>query len=393
MKEICRKESCTGCGSCINACRRDAIKFVLDDYGVLLPTIDSNRCIDCGLCQKVCPSNKSVVYNYPEHVYAAWVDNQVFLSECATGGIGTLLSEYVIRKSGVVYGTCYSKEFSPIMQRADSKDVINLFKGSKYAHSNVGLQFRNIKMDLEDGKDVLVISTPCQIAGLLLFLHKHYQNLTTIDLLCHGVASASYLGEELNSLKEKCGDFDNVRFRGNDGMNYKLSLWKGGRCIYKKSCETQYYFWGFVSGYLLRPNCFDCRYAKPERVSDITIGDFIGLGSEIPFVGNPNNRSFVSCNTEKGARLYQEIVANNKEVVSQERDYSERLRFKPSLLQPANKPKKYDEFRNCIKEKGYLQATRLWFKDDIRKNTINRNKNALISFIRSIFHKIKIHLQ
>ena len=165
---------------------------------------------------------------------------------------------------------------------------------------------------------MLFIGTPCQIAGLKSFLRKEYQNLITVDLICHGVCPTRYFTEEVDYLsnKFKLKDISDARFRGNDGNNFRLTLWNKARRklfprdnyrekLLRLSESQQFYIWGFLLGVTLRENCYACKYARPERISDITIGDFIGLGKEVPFDYPKANVSSVTINTEKGNAFYE----------------------------------------------------------------------------------------
>lgn len=371
MQSICKYEECTGCYACENVCPKSCITLENDQHGEIHPVIDASKCIDCCACQKACPNNSVLDYYIPIKCFATWVNDADFLKECATGGLGTLLSEHMISSGGIVFGTAYSETFESRFVCVNEIAGLAKLKGSKYAHSKVSDSFRKVKKHLNESLNVLFVGTPCQVAGLKCYLKKEYTNLITVDLICHGVAPSGYLIEELQELRNTVGNFTNVRFRGNDGNNYKFTLWDKDRCIYKKDCNKQYYFWGFVKGTILRENCFNCKYARPDRVSDITIGDYIGLGAKYSFEGNRNNKSFVSCNTQKGLEYFMSAVKEtNRSVEVFERDYSERLIYKPSLLEPAHKPSDYKKFRYLIAAHGYIYASRNMFASEIRANKI-----------------------
>ena len=205
-KDICIYNKCTGCFACANACPKSCISLVEDEYGEIHPKVDTDACIDCKLCQKTCPNNREIAFRYPSHCYAAWITNKEKRKICATGGIGTELSEFVIKHGGIIFGSRYDEKLNPIITWTDSITELERFKGSRYLQSKVGEEtYKQVKEFLRTGKQVLYIGTPCQIAGLYGFLKKSYDNLITVDLICHGVSPSIYLKEEVEYLTEKYG--------------------------------------------------------------------------------------------------------------------------------------------------------------------------------------------
>lgn len=370
MKNICSSDKCTGCFACINACCHNSITMQEDKYGELHPVINEETCINCGACSKACPNNNDMLLNRPITCYASWITDKKKRCICASGGIGTILSEYVIKKrNGVVFGSRYDKHLNPIMSFTDNVEELEKFKGSRYVQSIVGENtLKDVLAFLKSGREVIFIGTPCQIAGLKSFLKKDYSNLITIDLICHGCTPSRYFKEELEELCLSKGltDISDVRFRGNDGYNYYYSLWKDKKCVYSKKGFSSYYLVGFLSGVTLRDNCFNCSYARPERVSDITIGDFIGLGKNVPFKYPKGNISSVLINTKKGKDFYGSVSSTMPDLMNVERQLEERLDYKPSLIEPAKRPLLNPTFRKLYLEKGYVNASREVFDNTVR---------------------------
>lgn len=384
--EICPHNECTGCYACVSACKHDCIKMEEDELGAIHPSVDENKCVNCGACRKVCPNNVSFDFKYPSACYASWITDKEKRRICASGGIGTTMSEYVIRNGGVVFGSRYNESLVPIMTFTERLEGLKHFKGSRYVQSLVGNDtYKQVKNFLLDDRQVLFIGTPCQIAGLKSFLRKEYQNLITVDLICHGVCPTRYFTEEVDYLsnKFKLKDISDARFRGNDGNNFRLTLWNKARRklfprdnyrekLLRLSESQQFYIWGFLLGVTLRENCYACKYARPERISDITIGDFIGLGKEVPFEYPKGNVSSVTINTEKGNAFYKSVSESNDMLINVERNYGERLEYKPSLVEPFHRHPLNVKFKSNYPVYGFALSVRKVLHKEMSRRKMGR---------------------
>ena len=307
MKQICPPEKCAGCWACYNICPKQCIQMKEGKLLHLYPTINQEKCINCGLCQKVCPSNHPLPSTQPLHTYAAWAKDEQEYKTSTSGGIGACLSKYIIQHNGIVYGCACLPNAEIKHIRIENESDLPLLKGSKYVQSSINYIYRSVKIDLNNGKTVLFTGTPCQVAGLKLFLRKEYENLYTVDLICHGVPSLKYLQSYLKS-KLSIAKSDKITFRDNNNMTLKVS--------YNNKLVYTYDFWSnrykdeyynaFMDGFSYRQSCHSCPYAAPTRVSDITIGDFWGFKDNID-KPHPNGLSCILCNTEKGYYLLDKI--------------------------------------------------------------------------------------
>lgn len=379
--DICPKDKCTGCYACVNACSHGCISMQEDELGCVHPVVDETNCVNCGLCKTSCPNNAEQKFSYPMKCYASWIGDKEKRKICASGGIGTCMSEYVIKHGGVVFGSRYDAKLTPIMTCAENIEDLEHFKGSRYVQSLVGNDtYKKVRTFLRNSRLVLFIGTPCQIAGLKTFLRKDNGNLITVDLICHGVCPTKYFKEEVSYLTEKykLKDVADIRFRGNDGNNFRLTLWnKDRRKLFPRDNyrekllrldeAQQYYIKGFLLGVSMRENCYSCNYSRPERVSDITIGDFIGLGKTVPFDYSTTNVSSVTVNSQKGADFYKKVSEETEMLINIERDYKERLQYKPSLMQPFERHPLNAEFVRLCKQHGYLFAIHEVLHDTLRK--------------------------
>lgn len=392
MREICKKENCSGCAACYNICKHNAIKMQEDDYGFLHPLIDSNLCVDCGLCEKICPSNSMPQLFYPQSCYAAVLNNEEQLLQSASGGAATAFMSEIIDNGGVVYGCTGEDIYNVRHIRIDSIQDITRLRGSKYVQSAINDSYRKILSDLKNGKKVLFIGTPCQIAGLKSFVRIEYENLITIDLVCHGVPSQKMLSENINYyIKNSHKSGIKLEFRkkyisqnqNNAKLTYKIKYgWflknnDSNLVISKKSYEDSYMF-GFLNCLTFRDSCYSCRYATSARISDITIADFWGLGDDVP-IEQGKGVSACMINTSKGNVFFQ---SSSKRMNIYRRDIVEAIIGNGQLQCPSRKHKNHTLFRKLYLTNGLKESVnKSLSKELIKIKVITPIKEALKKMI------------
>ena len=170
MISITYKENCSGCNGCFNACPQNCISMITDKEGFSYPEVDKYKCIECGLCEKVCPIiNKKEVINKPK-VYGCLNKNEEIRKKSSSGGVFYLLAKLVICDGGVVFGAAFNSDFNVYHGYTEKEKDIAKFMGSKYVQSEIGITFKKAKEFLLKGRKVLFSGTPCQIAGLKNYL-------------------------------------------------------------------------------------------------------------------------------------------------------------------------------------------------------------------------------
>ena len=335
--DICDYNHCTGCGACRQKCPKHCITMVPDELDSLYPKINENECISCGTCKRVCPNNRKINLNLPRSAYAAWSNDLTNRLKSASGGIATEIYNYCIKEGFYSVGVTWDRErgayFIPIYNEDDIKRVRN----SKYVFSDTDLIFQNIKTILSNNIPVVFIGLPCQVSGLYSFLGKSYEKLITIDLICHGVAPASYLEQHISAIEKKKKLYTKfLSFRDPDFQTSKYTFTlrnEDGRLFYKNKVRSyDNYQLGFHRSLIYRRNCYNCLYARHERVSDLTIGDFSGLGKLTPVNYDKNNVNCVLINTEKG-ELFLKRLGNK--ITLCERPIEEALKFEHQLQRPS----------------------------------------------------------
>ncbi len=346
--KLCEQSKCTGCQACRVICPKQAITMTETKEGKTVPSVDEEVCVNCGLCERTCPVFADPEFKLPIKTYAAWTLNEEDKKACASGGIATGLYRYVLDKGGVIYGCDYSENLKPVIRRSETEDDLDKFRSSKYVQSSTENSYSDVRNDLQQGKTVLYVGSPCQIDGLMHFLEKKYDNLYLVDIICHGMPPYKYLQEYVTKVS---GDknITKVGFRGEN--DFYLTLYEGDNVVYKKSRWEDCYFSAFYDGMLFRDNCYKCRYARRERVSDLTIGDFWGLDKKSLTEAYDGRISVILANTTKG----ESLIADLKMIHSEERTLDEAVRGNEQLNHPMPVPEERRQFIKNI-DKGVYRA-------------------------------------
>lgn len=355
-------DQCTGCGACYNKCPKNAIKMEYDDEGFIFPKVTAD-CVNCGLCESVCPAIHPVQLHQTPPSYAVWADDETRL-QSSSGGMFSLLANYVLEQNGVVCGAVYTDDFQFVHHAwADSKGNLAPLRGSKYVQSETRLTYREAKEHLDQGKLVLYTGCPCQIAGLYKFLGRDYDNLYTADLVCHGSNSVKAYQ---SFIKEFSGDQEIAKV---DFRDKKYYTWSTPTVIYLKNGEVKKAAWnegvwykGFLEGVINRQNCYNCPYAKDERVADVTLADCWQVHRHNPAYDDRKGTSLVLVNSQQGRRLFELIRPQMKlcEPVPLEftKSFNGQLR-NPTPMHPSRK-----FFFSHLDKLGYHKA--LWYGRGMR---------------------------
>lgn len=367
MIDIKEKKDCCGCSACIQKCPKQCISFKEDYEGFLYPLVDKETCIDCGLCEKVCPVIHQGEEQTPLKVYAAKNNNEEIRRQSSSGGIFTLLAEKVIQEDGVAFGAIFNENWQVIHTYKQTLDDLAVFRGSKYVQSQLNDTFKQVKSFLQSGRYVLFSGTPCQISGLTRFLGKEYDKLLKIEVVCHGVPSPKIWREYLQTLKLNNIGFISHKDKSTGWRNYSFSVKDtDGKLIYtEKACENKYLM-AFVRNLTLRPSCFSCPSKAGKSKADITLADYWGIEKLIPQMDDNKGTSFICCNTSKGKELVEGV--NIKLIKA---DYQKSVPYNSCIVNSTKEPIERQQFWNNYQKNGihalFLQKKR---KQNILKRII-----------------------
>lgn len=385
MIQIKDKADCCGCTACASICPKDAITMEPDTLGFKYPKVDLDKCIDCGLCEKVCAFNdnydKSLNLKEPE-IYAARHKDIHEIETSRSGAAFIAISDYILENGGIVYGVGYKDHFRVAHKRATTKEERNEFKGSKYVQSDLAGIFKQVKEDLKQGNTVLFSGTPCQTAGLNSYIGKKLrENLVLVDIVCHGVPSPYIWRDYLSYIEKKYkNEVVKVDFRDKSRIGWsghiESFIFNNGRKV-----ESRIYTDLFYKHIMLRPSCSKCHFTNYIRPSDFTIADYWGW-EKISKDFNDDNKgcSLLFINTIKGQILLNKI-SSNLFLLKSDKEKS----VQPNLEKPSVLDKRNTDFIIDFQRRGFKYVAKKYGNMGWRY-LINTNINKAKRKIKQIIN-------
>lgn len=360
MKNISEvKSKCVGCRSCEQICPSKAIVMAENNEGFLYPVIN-NKCIECSACVVHCPALAAEDrIKKPRAAYALQNIGYPQAVQSASGGVAFLTAQYIVDNGGVVYGAAYDANLNVKHIRITDTSDISKIQSSKYVQSDTGDTYVQVRNDLKNNKVVLYTGTPCQIAGLYKFLKINYENLYTIDIICHGVPSPKFLKKYIEYQTRKLDDeIKSINFRSKKrgwGTQYLLEISTAHKS-YITPLALDKYGSHFVCADCFRESCYQCRYAKEERIGDITVGDFWGVLKLYPKFYSELGVSTVIVNSAKGEQLFNKIKINTDNIEITLSDTKEK---QGNLIGPTQRPISRDQFYKDIDKDGFVNKIKI----------------------------------
>lgn len=379
MIDIIDKRNCCGCEACINACPKGCISPIIDEEGFLYPKVDLSKCIDCHICEQVCPelTPYNSINNFKS--YAAWNTNNSIRMSSSSGGIFSAIAEEIIRDGGIVYGARFNETLELSHRFCDNIDELSKLRGSKYLQSRIGDTFKHVRDNLIKNRVVLFSGTGCQIAGLKHYLKKDYPNLYTIEVICHGVPSPKvwkdYVRHIIGNKIQGKNPIISFRNKRQGWKRFSMNIeWQSKNKAKRYICEFQQdvYMKCFLKNLTLRPSCYNCPVKESKSGADLLLGDFWGIENCYPQYDDDKGCSAVIVLSEKGS-----ILLNLSNLEKRVVDYENILIGNPILRTSVSEP---------------AQRARFWCEYN-RSNSIRGRYIVLSSFAlgykRTIWHEYK----
>lgn len=350
-------KECTLCGACVQVCPVGCIDLLPDSdhKGQIRAVIDTDRCVACHQCEGHCHLLGEVPFKKIQKAYAAVAADANYRKNGASGGAFAALAERCLQNGGIVFGCMWRKEtWEAVHVKIEDAKDLGLLQGSKYVYSSTADSYVQARDALKQGRTVLYAGRPCQIAGLYCFLRKKYDNLITVDLVCHGVPDGKLFQEYIDYYEKKHGcrvvDWNfRAHSNGRQGCFGELTLEKKGKVIKKPllwNCDS--YYSTFMHAISYREECYSCHYARQSRVGDITLGDFWGIEHVFPGAV-AGNISLVLANSQAGENLVKDCA----QLTVEEVDIESACAHNGQLNAPVDKPENSGSFWELYRNGGW----------------------------------------
>lgn len=381
MITISEKSECCGCGACENICPKNAITMKADSEGFLYPEVERSRCIDCGQCEAVCPvKNHDSSPETKNKVYGAQNTDERIRRQSSSGGIFYLLAKKHMENGGVVAGAAFDESFILHHQFASDINEVDKLLGSKYVQSKTGDIYKKVRNYLDSGIPVLFSGTSCQVEALKSFLRKPYHNLTTVDIICHGVPSPLLWEKYKKWISAK---FDNQEIQG-VSFRDKSSGWKKYSVTVNFKNKSQYsvrlgddaFMKAFLNDFCLRPSCYSCSFKGVDRISDITLGDFWGVAKVVPELDDNKGTSLVITHSDRGEAVFRQIQDH---LINVPADSASALKSNPAALYSCKLPPCRTAFMQELQANDFEFVYNKYLKD----STAVRVQKAVKNFFRN----------
>ncbi|MDE7251836.1 MAG: Coenzyme F420 hydrogenase/dehydrogenase, beta subunit C-terminal domain [Acetatifactor sp.] len=365
------KVNCCGCGACSLVCPKKCIQMKKDEEGFLYPEVDEQQCVNCGKCEAVCAirdasatrEDKEGIFDEPVAI-GGWHKDAGIREKSSSGGAFTLFAEGVINKGGEVFACALNDKNEAVHMCVNRVEDLDKLRRSKYVQSVIGDVYAQIKSRLtgEHVAPVLFVGTPCQVAGLKSFLGREYENLYTIDFICHGVPSPDVFHAYLESVEQKENKkIQEFSFRNKDHGWNQSGLQLGTKIVFADNSTIRKYpafkdpyMNGFLGDLYLRPSCYDCKFkTTPNTNSDFTIADFWGVDNVSKELNDGKGTSLILLNNSHAKQLWDEVKDG---FVFEAVDYKRAVQKNKTIKESAKMNCRRAKFFALYDRKGYHAA-------------------------------------
>lgn len=357
--------------ACVDKCPKGAIT-IQDSIEFYNAIIDDTLCIECGACHKICQSNNPPEFYETIEWLQGWANDPQIRENSSSGGAATAILKQFIRRGGIVC-SCTMKQGIFCFKFADNEGTIEQFRGSKYVKSTPFGVYKKTNEYLVDGKEVLFLGLPCQVAAVKNYVApKHLHNLFLVELICHGTPSPQVLDYFLNDYNLKMDELEDIKFRKKD--NFRILSKSEKMLSISPNGSQDLYSYSFLNCTTYTENCYKCVYAQQERIADITLGD--SWGSDLSLDEKKKGISLIMCQSEKGIEL---VKSSDLHIENVDKDKS--IAANRQLRAPSVAPPEREYFFHILNEKkSFVNA----FSKVYPQKYIKYKIKVLLSKIRKV---------
>lgn len=314
---------CVGCAACSDVCGHGCITIVEDKYGFRIPYVDTSRCVECGMCNKVCPVlNVNIRPNKNQKCYCTYHLDEEIRYMGSSGSMFYLIAEWMLTQGGIVFGAAFDEQLKLRHIEATTLQELRPLMKSKYLQSDTTGVFKKVRDYLIKGQRVLFVGTPCQCQALYNFTNERQkENLILVDFICHGVPSQhlfdrfirnyenkkkvkvkSFIFREKKTPKPPRYEDDIHNFTIETIDHYGHVSTKTG---FYRDCS---FYQGFKKYQIFRNSCYECKFVGKDRITDFTLGDFWYLTEyELEIKDFHKGYSELIVNSERGSALFDSL--------------------------------------------------------------------------------------
>lgn len=394
MDRIASKDKCTGCGACSYICPKSCIRMVEQGLDGLLPVLNLSNCINCGCCTKACPV-KTPIRKQPQiEVFASWHSSDDMRRKCASSGTASAMYQEALDQGWCIAGAVSVNALDVEIVLCDNFNAIQDFSSSKYIFSNCEKLYPQIKQALANGRKLLFIGLPCQVAAISNLFKNKREQMILVDLVCHGTNAKEYLRQHIAKVESsKTLKVDKVIFR--EGKDFLIKMLdKVGNVVYSESSwYKDMYQYGYHRGIFYRENCYQCNYASSERISDITLKDYWGLGECAPVDYLKDRVSAVLINSKRGLSFFNKCIEEGH-VIAYKRPLEEPIKGDAQLQHPTLIKSEKVMFNVLMNRNGYdfeaamMVIARKNRRKDVWNKIIMKAQTRFYTLRSKIYHLI-----
>ncbi|MCH1982936.1 Coenzyme F420 hydrogenase/dehydrogenase, beta subunit C-terminal domain [Ruminococcus sp. OA3] len=338
-----------GCTACYSTCSHGAVKMKQSEKGFYISFIDTEKCTQCGLCEKICPVlNKSTIDRDLSGVkcYATYTLDEESRMKSTSGGVFYELAKRIIHDGGAVCGCIWDKDFVAKHVCTDDLNIVEKMRGSKYVQSDLGNCLKEVK-NISKTRKVLFCGLPCQVTALKNSI-KDTDNILSISLICGGCPSPEVwrlYKEDLEKREQSKITYINHRSKSKGWLVANMQFdFQSGNSIHEVIMQNIYGA-NYVKGLTICGACFECSFKINSLNTDIIIGDHWGI----------NKKMMKGCKN-KGASVVIPLTLNGKKIFSdieslfnwEMENLDNVITVNPPLVEKHKRNNKRDSFFNSL---------------------------------------------